>query len=117
MSKSLMNKLYLKKRLYGLKMQEGSNLVQHINIFNQIITDLVRVDMKIEDEDKTIILFYSLSPSYEYLVTTLTYEKQFISLKEITTALLALNQQKQNASKESQGEGLVVRKNLEHGRR
>jgi hypothetical protein len=34
MSKSLMNKLYLKQRLYGLKMAEGSNLSQHINVFN-----------------------------------------------------------------------------------
>ena len=75
MSKSLANKLYLKQRLYGLKMQEGSNLAQHINIFNQIITDLVRVDVKIEDEDKAIILLCSLPPSYEHLVTTLIYGK------------------------------------------
>ena len=46
MSKSLMNKLYLKKRLYGLTMQDGSNLAQHVNIFNQIITNLVRIDIK-----------------------------------------------------------------------
>ena len=31
--------------------------------------------------------------------------------------MLALNQRKQNASEESQGEGLVVRGNLEHDRR
>ena len=45
------------------------------------------------------------------------YGKQFISLEEITVTLLALNQWKQNASEESQGEGLVVRENLECGRR
>ena len=33
MSKSLMNKLLLKK-LYGHKMAEGSTLDQHINLFN-----------------------------------------------------------------------------------
>ena len=75
MSKSLTNKLYLKQRLYGLKMQEGSNLAQHVNIFNQIITNLVRVDMQIEDEDKIIILLCFLPPSYKHLVTTLSYEK------------------------------------------
>ncbi|KAL0448239.1 UNVERIFIED_CONTAM: Retrovirus-related Pol polyprotein from transposon TNT 1-94 [Sesamum latifolium] len=36
MSKSITNKLYMKQRLYGLKMQEGSNLAQHVNVFNQI---------------------------------------------------------------------------------
>ena len=34
MSKSLMNKLYLKQKLHGLKMQEGSNLKQHVNAFD-----------------------------------------------------------------------------------
>ncbi|OIW09522.1 hypothetical protein TanjilG_11644 [Lupinus angustifolius] len=40
MSKSLTNKLYLKQRLYGLKMQEGADLQQHLNNFNQVINDL-----------------------------------------------------------------------------
>ena len=34
MSKTLTNKLYLKQKLYGLKMQEGNDLAQHVNIFN-----------------------------------------------------------------------------------
>ena len=46
MSKSLTSKLLLKKKLYGLKMAEGSALDQHINMFNQIISDLNRVDVK-----------------------------------------------------------------------
>ena len=40
MPKSLTNKLLLKKKLYGLKMVEGSALDQHINMFNHIISDL-----------------------------------------------------------------------------
>ena len=32
MSKTLTNKLYLKQRLYGLKMLEGNDLAQHVNI-------------------------------------------------------------------------------------
>jgi hypothetical protein len=34
MSKSLTNKIYLKQRLYSLKMAEGSIMNQHINMFN-----------------------------------------------------------------------------------
>ena len=72
--KVLTNKLYLKQRLYGLKMVEGSDLSQHINVFNQIIGDLKMVDVKFEDEDKTLMLLNSLltSSTYENLVTTLT---------------------------------------------
>lgn len=35
MSKTLTNKLYLKQKLYGLKMQEGADLTAHVNVFNQ----------------------------------------------------------------------------------
>ncbi|KAL0459207.1 UNVERIFIED_CONTAM: Retrovirus-related Pol polyprotein from transposon TNT 1-94 [Sesamum latifolium] len=90
--KSITNKLYLKQRLYGLKMQEGSDLAQHVNIFNQIITDLARLDVSIEDEDRAMILLCSLPFSYEHLVTTLTYGKETIKVDEITAALLAHNQ-------------------------
>ena len=77
MSKSLTNKLYLKQKLYGLKMADGSDLSQHINVFNQIISDLKRVNVKFEDEDKTLMLLNSLpaSSTYENLVTTLMWGK------------------------------------------
>ncbi|KAL8143534.1 hypothetical protein V2J09_016566 [Rumex salicifolius] len=67
MSKSLSCKVFLKQRLYGLKMSESSDLVQHINTFNKIIGDLGRVGMKVDVEDQAIILPYSLTPAYETL--------------------------------------------------
>ena len=66
MSKTLTRKLYLKQKLYGLKIQEGSDLAEHINVFNQLIADLGKVDVKIDDEDMSIILLCSLSGSYEH---------------------------------------------------
>uniref|UniRef100_A0A453GU10 Retrovirus-related Pol polyprotein from transposon TNT 1-94 n=1 Tax=Aegilops tauschii subsp. strangulata TaxID=200361 RepID=A0A453GU10_AEGTS len=35
MSKSATNKLHLKQKFYGLKMHEGSDLMEHVNAFNQ----------------------------------------------------------------------------------
>ncbi|KAL0401510.1 UNVERIFIED_CONTAM: hypothetical protein Slati_4180900, partial [Sesamum latifolium] len=64
--------------LYGLKMQEGSDW-RSMNVFNQIITDLARLDVSIEDEDRAMIL----CSLYEHLVTTLTYGKE---TDEITAA-------------------------------
>ncbi|CAA0811701.1 Probable prolyl 4-hydroxylase 11 [Striga hermonthica] len=60
MSKTLTIKLYLKQRLYELKMQEGTDLGQHVNIFNQVVTDLASLEVKIEDEDKEMILLCTL---------------------------------------------------------
>ena len=67
-------------------MAKGSDLSQHINIFNQIIGDLKRVDVKFEDEDKTLMLLNSLPTSftYENLVTTLTWGKESLELEDVT---------------------------------
>ncbi|CAA0838475.1 Probable prolyl 4-hydroxylase 11 [Striga hermonthica] len=118
MSKTLTTKLYLKERLYGLKMQEGTDLGQHVNIFNQVVTDLTSLEVKIEDEDKAMILLCSLSPSYKHMVTTLTYGKETIKTEEITSALLAHNQWKQKSGESSsQSDSLYVKGNQDRGRR
>lgn len=70
MSKSMTNKLNMKQKLYELKMQEDSNQQPHVNVFNQIMSDLLRLDVKIKDDDKAIILLWALPNSYEHLVTT-----------------------------------------------
>nr|CAD41329.2 OJ991113_30.13 [Oryza sativa Japonica Group] len=67
MSKSLTSKLYLKQQSYGLQMQEESDLRKHVDIFNQLVVDLRKLDVKLDDEDKAIILLCSLPPSYEHL--------------------------------------------------
>ncbi|KAE8685445.1 hypothetical protein F3Y22_tig00111098pilonHSYRG00167 [Hibiscus syriacus] len=54
-------------RLYGLKMQDDHDLAQHVNVFNQIVSDLARLDVKIEDKDRAMILLCSLPPSYEHM--------------------------------------------------
>ncbi|GMI70741.1 hypothetical protein HRI_000743400 [Hibiscus trionum] len=117
MSKSLTNKLYQKQKLCGLKKQEGQDLTQHVNIFNQIITDLTQLDVKIENEDKAMILLCSLPSSYEYIVTTLTYGKETIKFEEITAALLAHNQRRQNTGESSHADGLYVKGNHNRGRK
>ncbi|KAK4435064.1 hypothetical protein Salat_0669700 [Sesamum alatum] len=98
-------------------MQEGADLAQHVNIFNQITTDLARLDVSIEDEDRAMILLCSFPFSYEHLVTTLTYGKETIKVDEITAALLAHNQRKQNAGESSHGDSLYVKGNQERGRK
>ena len=84
MSKSLLNKLYRHK------MMEGSDLSQHLNMFNQIISDMMRVDVKFEDKDKALMLLNSLpvSSTYESLVTTLMWDKETLDLEEVIGALL-----------------------------
>lgn len=72
MSKSLTNKLHLKQRLYRHKVLEGTDLIQHTNVFNQIIDDLLQLEIKFDHEEKAMILLCSFRSFYDHLVTTLT---------------------------------------------
>jgi hypothetical protein len=62
-------------------MQEGSDLAGHINVFSQMVTDLEQLGVKIETEDKAIILLCSLPSSYEHVVMTLMYGRKASMLR------------------------------------
>ena len=85
-------------------------------MFNEIISDLNRVDVKFEEEDMALILLNSLPESYDNLITTLMWGKETLELEEITCALLFFNQMKKASDRSSQGEGLVAKGNQERGR-
>src|SRR3954471_14415313 len=69
--KNMTNRLYLKKRLYTLRMEEDSAVKGHLDAFNSIIMDLGNVDIKVDSEDQTLILLCSLPRSYDAFVDTL----------------------------------------------
>jgi hypothetical protein len=60
MTKSLTNKLRLKERLYTIRIAEGTYIQSYLSEFNSIYVDLKSLDVKIDDEDKTILLVVSL---------------------------------------------------------
>lgn len=97
-------------------MFESRDLVAHVNNFNQIIGDLVRVDVKIEDEDQAMIFICSLPPHYETVLTALTVDKVTIKLEKVIAALLSHHERRQNTvmTDNSQGDRLYV--NQERGR-
>ena len=70
MTKSLSNKLHLKKQLYGLHMNEGTIVLEHLNFFNKVSSELLAIDVKINEEDKALILLSSLPQSYNCLLYT-----------------------------------------------
>ena len=107
MRKNLMNKLYVKKQLYSLHMKEGSELLEHLNTFNMLNTQLSSFGVNYEDEDKALLLLSSL-PTFDHLVTTLMYEKETIVLEEVTSALLPHIKMKQDGDG-SQANGFIVK--------
>ncbi|KAH9762156.1 hypothetical protein KPL70_000706 [Citrus sinensis] len=87
MTKSLANRLYIKKRMFTLKMAEGSSLEDHIDEFNKVCDTLEIIDKGLDDEGKALLLVSSLPPSYSNFVDALMYERQTLSLDEVKAAL------------------------------
>jgi len=83
MTKSLLNKLFMKKHLYSLRMKEDTPILQHLNTFNRILSDLLALEVKLEEEDKAILLHYSLPSSYDHLATTIMYSKETLELEDV----------------------------------
>ena len=76
MTKSLSIKLFMKKQLYILQMKEDTPILQHLNTFNRILSDLLALEVKLEQEDKALLLLSSLPSSYDHLATTIMYGKE-----------------------------------------
>ncbi|VFQ86876.1 unnamed protein product [Cuscuta campestris] len=91
MAKSLTNKLLLKRRLYRLRMEDEDTLVEHMNVFNGLIDELKRVDVKISEEDQALLLLNSLPDSYEIYVDTILCGKDTITLEQAQSALLSFD--------------------------
>ncbi|KAH9670142.1 hypothetical protein KPL70_016872 [Citrus sinensis] len=78
--KSLTKRLSTKKRLYTIQMEECSSLTNHIDAFNKIILNLKDINMKIDDEDKTIMLLSSLPPYSKHFIDTFLYGRQTLTM-------------------------------------
>lgn len=90
-------------------MQKGSDLQQHVNVFNNIITYLVMLWVNIDDKDTPILFMCLLLPSYDHLVTTLTYEKVIISLDLITATTLSHSRWRESVEEITQGDDMYVK--------
>ncbi|KAH9771354.1 Integrase catalytic domain-containing protein [Citrus sinensis] len=87
MKKSLENMLYMKKKLYRFTYTHGMSMNNHVNSFNKILADLLNLDKRFEDEDKTLLLLNSLPDEYDHLTTTLLHGKDNVTFDAICSAL------------------------------
>ena len=110
MTKSLTNKLLLKQRLFGLRMQEGMSLREHLDQLNTILLELRNIDVKIEDEDAALILLVSLPLSYENFVQSFIVGKDTITLEEGRSSLHTreLRHKATSSVTDNQAAGLVA---------
>ncbi|XP_059437679.1 retrovirus-related Pol polyprotein from transposon TNT 1-94 isoform X1 [Corylus avellana] len=59
------NKMHLMKKLFNLKMAEGTPVAQHLNEFNTITNQLSSMEINFDDEIRALIVLASLPNSWE----------------------------------------------------
>ena len=89
MNKNLSSRLHLKAKFFTWKMKEGRDLQGHIDDFNKLIVDLSNIGVEYDNEDKALVLIYSLPKSYETLVDILQHGRETISVEEVVGSLRA----------------------------
>jgi hypothetical protein len=80
-SKSLVNKLFLIKKLYYPRMRDGDSVAEHLNAFNTVVCWSVSVEIKIPSEDKCIGLLCSLPNLWDSLVVAIGFNTIALLMK------------------------------------
>ena len=62
---SLRDKIFLKRRLYTLRMSETISTTDHINNLNMLFSQLSLLDYKITENERAKLLLQSLPDSYD----------------------------------------------------
>ena len=60
LTKSIKNRLHLKRKLYRFPLKKEISIVEHMNNYMRLLVDLPYMDDVIKNEDKALILFSSL---------------------------------------------------------
>lgn len=112
-TKSLPNRIYLKKKFSCFKMEEDKPIEENVDTFLKLIADLASIKIDITDEDQAIQLLSGLPPAYEPLVHTLQYGmgKDTLTVNEVMTAAYSKEvelKQKGLLTRGKQSEGLYV---------
>ena len=110
MTKGLANKLLLKERLFTLRMTEGTPVPSNLDEFNSIIIDLENLNVKIDDEDKVVLLIVPLPPSYRHFKEIMLYGNYItLTFDDVKSNLLSKQKIDIKIHSEISGEGLMVR--------
>jgi hypothetical protein len=88
-------------------MQEGADLLDHINKVKALADQLACLEVPVRDEDVVMTLLESLPPSYEYLITALeTLPMKDLTMEFVTARLM--HEMSKRKEKEPQGDDAAM---------
>jgi len=79
--------MYLKDKLYTLKMKEGDSVIKHIHTFRAHLESLLAARSTVQDDEVVLILMRSLPSSYRFFITSLRRQPG-ITMQSLITNLI-----------------------------
>lgn len=86
--KSVMSKLYLKRKSIQLKCDEITRLQEHFVKFDEIISELEAIGTKMDEENKVCHLLLSMPPKFDVVITVLEKSNQTLTIEFVKSKLL-----------------------------
>ena len=77
-------------------------------MFNQVCFEVMSLDVKIEEEDRALLLLCSLLRTYDGLITTQVYGKETLNYEEVVGVLRSNKQRKKICKGNPNSKVLVV---------
>ncbi|KAA8535831.1 hypothetical protein F0562_030849 [Nyssa sinensis] len=107
--KTAVNKAFLFQKLVNLKYKEWTPIAEHLNDIKSIVNKLATMKITFDDELQALLLFSSLSKSWEILVVTVSNlaPDGVVSMNQVTSSLLN-EETRRKTSGFSQPDALVV---------
>ena len=88
-TKSLSNILFLRRKFFTVKMEEGTDILEHINKVKSLVDYLLVLEVPLRGEDVVMTLLDTLPPSFDYLITALeTRPFKELTMEFVTTRLV-----------------------------
>ncbi|KAH9658914.1 retrovirus-related pol polyprotein from transposon TNT 1-94-like protein [Citrus sinensis] len=100
-AKSLHNKIFLKRKLYTLRMAESTMVTDHISTLKTLFSQLTTLGHNIEENERAELLLKSLPDSYDQLIINLTNNNPADSLVFDDIAASVLNEESRRKNKEN----------------
>ena len=111
MNKSLTNIIFLKSKLYTLRMTNGMKIHDHLNTFNDLVGQLTNVDVNIDDEEKEINLLCTLPNSWDHIITSISFSNLESFDCDIVVGAVLLKEQSRKNNQENSSSVAVATRN------
>ncbi|KAG2399616.1 Retrovirus-related Pol polyprotein from transposon TNT 1-94 Protease [Vigna angularis] len=116
--KSLHTRIFLKRKLYTLRMSEFTPVTEHINNLNTLFAQLTASDFNIVENERAELLLQSLPDSYDQLIINITNNNIVgrLSFEDVAGAILEEESRRKNKEDRTESSKQVEALTMMRGR-